>query len=131
MRAIELFSGAGGLALGLEAAGFESVALVERDRSACETLRRNRPTWNIIEEDIANVSFDHFKEIDLVAGGPPCQPFSMGGKARGSADHRDMFPAAVSAVRALRPKAFIFPFERRLGFNHFPIGGGSMGHGRK
>ncbi|MEX2580265.1 MAG: DNA cytosine methyltransferase [Verrucomicrobiales bacterium] len=114
MRSIELFSGAGGLALGLEAAGFESVALVEHNRHACATLRRNRPRWNVIEDDIDNVRFREFENIDLIAGGPPCQPFSMGGKAKGFEDHRDMFPAAVGAVRALRPKAFVFENVRGL-----------------
>ncbi len=108
MRSIELFSGAGGLALGLEAAGFESVALVERNKDACTTLRLNRPKWNVIESDICQVNFQDFGTIDLVAGGPPCQPFSMGGKANGYDDHRDMFPQAVRAVRELQPLAFLF-----------------------
>ena len=108
MRSIELFSGAGGLALGLEGAGFESVALVERNKDACATLRLNRPKWHVIESDIREVNFSDFGTIDLVAGGPPCQPFSMGGKANGYDDHRDMFPQAVRAVRELRPRAFLF-----------------------
>lgn len=114
MRSIELFSGAGGLALGLEGAGFESVALVERNKDACATLRLNRPTWNVIESDIREVNFPDFGAIDLVAGGPPCQPFSMGGKANGYDDQRDMFPQAVRAVRQLRPRAFIFENVRGL-----------------
>lgn len=114
MHSIELFSGAGGLALGLEGAGFESVALVERNKDACATLRLNRPKWNIIESDISEVNFAHFGTIDLVAGGPPCQPFSMGGKANGYDDLRDMFPQAVRAVRELRPSAFIFENVRGL-----------------
>lgn len=114
MRSLELFSGAGGLALGLEAAGFGPVALVERNLSACETLRHNRPGWNVISEDVRNLAFSTFGPVDLVAGGPPCQPFSMGGKANGSDDHRDMFPEAVRAVRELRPSAFIFENVRGL-----------------
>lgn len=114
MRSIELFSGAGGLALGLEGAGFESVALVERNKDACATLRLNRPKWNIIESDIREVNFPDFGAIDLVAGGPPCQPFSMGGKANGYDDQRDMFPQAVRAVRQLRPRAFVFENVRGL-----------------
>lgn len=114
MRSIELFSGAGGLALGLEGAGFEPVALVERNRDACATLRRNRPHWNVLETDIREVNFQSFGEVDLVAGGPPCQPFSMGGKANGYDDHRDMFPQAVRAVRELRPSAFLFENVRGL-----------------
>ena len=114
MRAIELFSGAGGLALGLEQAGFESAALFERNREACATLRLNRPGWNVVEDDVRNVDFRQWGPVDLVAGGPPCQPFSMGGKARGHRDDRDMFPQAVRAVRELRPMAFIFENVRGL-----------------
>ncbi|MDP2137722.1 MAG: DNA (cytosine-5-)-methyltransferase [Candidatus Didemnitutus sp.] len=114
MKSIELFSGAGGLAMGLERAGFETVALFERDANACATLRLNRPAWNLIEGDVRNVDFTRHGPVDLVAGGPPCQPFSMGGKARGHGDYRDMFPQAVRAVRELRPRAFIFENVRGL-----------------
>ncbi len=114
MRSIELFSGAGGLALGLEKAGFESVAFFERNSDACATLKHNRPAWNIVESDVRDVDFSAFGPVDLVAGGPPCQPFSMGGKARGFDDHRDMFPQAVRAVRELSPRAFIFENVRGL-----------------
>jgi len=114
MRSIELFSGAGGLALGLESAGFESVALIEKNRDACMTLRENRPGWNVVEDDIERVAFEEFGSVDLVAGGPPCQPFSMGGKARGAKDKRDMFPFAVEAVRKLGPRAFLFENVRGL-----------------
>ncbi len=114
MRSIELFSGAGGLALGLESVGFESVALVERNKDACATLRRNRPDWNVLETDIREIDFSEYGAVDLVAGGPPCQPFSVGGKARGYDDTRDMFPQAVRAVRELRPKAFLFENVRGL-----------------
>lgn len=114
MRSLELFSGAGGLALGLEQAGFSSVALIERNADACATLRRNRPNWNVLESDIKNASFASFGPVELVAGGPPCQPFSMGGKAIGYDDHRDMFPQAVRAVRELNPPAFIFENVRGL-----------------
>ena len=114
MRSIELFSGAGGLALGLEAAGFAHVALVERNKDACATLRLNRPEWNLIESDVRKVNFSELGNVDLVAGGPPCQPFSIGGKAHGYDDLRDMFPQAVRAVRELRPRAFMFENVRGL-----------------
>jgi DNA (cytosine-5)-methyltransferase 1 len=114
MRSLELFSGAGGLALGLEQAGFTSVALFERDGDACATLRANRPYWNVRQGDVCEVDFSRFGPVELVAGGPPCQPFSVGGKARGSGDARDMFPQAVRAVRELRPAAFIFENVRGL-----------------
>lgn len=114
LKSLELFSGAGGLALGLEAAGFEHVALVEHNRDACATLRLNRPQWNIIESDVCQIKFSELGTVDLVAGGPPCQPFSIGGKARGFDDARDMFPQAVRAVRELRPQAFMFENVRGL-----------------
>ena len=114
LKSIELFSGAGGLALGLEQAGFEAVALLERDADACAALRHNRPNWNILQRDVREVTFRDFDPVDLVAGGPPCQPFSMGGKAQGDKDHRDMFPQAARAVRELRPRAFIFENVRGL-----------------
>lgn len=114
MRSLELFSGAGGLALALEKAGFQSVALLEKDREACRTLRWNRPDWNVIESDVRVVDFRQFGPIDLIAGGPPCQPFSMGGKAKGHTDARDMFPEAVRAVRELAPSAFMFENVRGL-----------------
>lgn len=114
MRSIELFSGAGGLALGLEKAGFETVAHFEWNADACATLRANRPNWQVIQGDVRAANFSQYGPVDLVAGGPPCQPFSMGGKAKGYDDTRDMFPQAVRAVRELRPNAFIFENVRGL-----------------
>jgi DNA (cytosine-5)-methyltransferase 1 len=114
VNTLELFSGAGGLALGLEQAGFHSAALVERDSDACGTLKANRPKWRVVEDDVRNLDFRQFGPVELVAGGPPCQPFSMGGKAVGYDDHRDMFPQAVRAVRELRPMAFLFENVRGL-----------------
>ncbi len=88
-NAIELFAGAGGLALGLENAGIKCLALNEVDHWASETLRKNRPEWNVIEDDIKNVSFkDYYGKIDLVAGGFPCQAFSYAGKKLGLKDAR-------------------------------------------
>ncbi|MEQ9824994.1 MAG: DNA (cytosine-5-)-methyltransferase [Puniceicoccaceae bacterium] len=114
MRSVELFSGAGGLALGLEEAGFKNEGLFEMNKNACATLRHNRPSWNVFETDVRGVDFKDFAGVELVAGGPPCQPFSMGGKAKGSNDSRDMFPQAIRAVREIRPKAFIFENVRGL-----------------
>lgn len=114
---IELFSGAGGLALGLEEAGFHHVALVERDRNATDTLRLNfepkkdrRVAWKLMSEDVSGIAYNTLSEtqIRVVAGGPPCQPFSLGGKHAGPEDRRDLFPEAVRAVRELRPQAFVF-----------------------
>ncbi len=111
MKSIELFAGAGGLALGVEAAGFEHVAVFEKDRNACDTLRRNRNShsWDVVEGDVTGFDFRQFRDsVDLVTGGPPCQPFSQGGKHRGHSDKRNMFPEAVRAVREVQPKAFLF-----------------------
>ena len=87
-HAIELFAGAGGLAIGLEKAGVKCLALNEIDHWACETLRHNRPDWNVIEADIRNVSFKELGEVDIVTGGFPCQAFSYAGKRLGLSDAR-------------------------------------------
>jgi DNA (cytosine-5)-methyltransferase 1 len=105
---IELFAGAGGLALGLEHAGFEHVLLNELDKSACATLRYNRPNWNVIEGDIRNVDFTSYKDsIDLLTGGFPCQAFSYAGKKLGFEDIRGtMFFEFARALKEIRPKVF-------------------------
>ncbi|ADL01343.1 DNA cytosine methyltransferase [Brevundimonas subvibrioides] len=107
MRSVELFAGAGGLGIGVARAGFEPAAVVEWDRWACETLLENKP-WPVHRGDVREFSYDHLANIELVSGGPPCQPFSMGGKHNAFLDRRDMFPEAIRAVRELQPKAFIF-----------------------
>ena len=122
MISIELFSGAGGLAIGLAKAGFHHVGLIERNAHACATLKDNQArgaAWlknaEIIDGDVREVDYaEHFSNVELVAGGPPCQPFSMGGKARAYDDTRDMFPEAIRAVRELAPSAFIFENVRGL-----------------
>jgi DNA (cytosine-5)-methyltransferase 1 len=107
MRSVELFAGAGGLGIGVARAGFEPAAVVEWDRWACETLVENKP-WPVHRADVREFSYDNLRNIELVSGGPPCQPFSMGGKHNAFLDPRDMFPEAIRAVRELRPRAFIF-----------------------
>jgi DNA (cytosine-5)-methyltransferase 1 len=88
-KSIELFAGAGGLAIGLEHAGLKCLALNEFDHWACETLRKNRPDWNVVEDDIRNVSFSKLKgKVDIVTGGFPCQAFSYAGKKLGLEDAR-------------------------------------------
>jgi len=120
LTSIELFAGAGGLAMGVGLAGFRSRAVVEWDRWACDTIEQNQiqasplvVDWPVYAGDVRDwlkgLNAGASKgELDLLAGGPPCQPFSMAGKHKASLDSRDMFPAAVAAVRALRPRAFIF-----------------------
>ncbi|MGL4401339.1 MAG: DNA cytosine methyltransferase [Luteolibacter sp.] len=121
LESIELFSGAGGLALGLHAAGFKHRALYEWNASAVETLRYNQRMGHeslmgceISRADVREVEFRKYRGVDLVAGGPPCQPFSMGGKAAGMNDVRDMFPQAIRAVAEVQPRAFIFENVRGL-----------------
>ena len=108
LNSLELFSGAGGLAKGIEIAGANHTAFVEWNSDACKTLRYNYNSDIVHEADVRDFDFQRFSGVDLIAGGPPCQPFSMGGKAKGFDDERDMFPYAISAIRQLTPKAFIF-----------------------
>ena len=122
MRAIELFAGAGGLAIGVSRAGFHPAVIVERDRWCCGTLRQNRAAcdWPApIEGDIRYIDFREHAGIAVVTGGPPCQPFSTGGKHRGHADDRDMWSEAVRVVRETGPRAFIFENVRGLARQSF------------
>ncbi|WP_313048283.1 DNA cytosine methyltransferase [Atlantibacter subterraneus] len=108
MKSLEIFSGTGGLAKGLELAGFEHEGFVEFNRHACNSLRLNFEKERVFQGDIKDYDFTSLKNIDVVAGGPPCQPFSLGGKHKAHDDNRDMFPYAIKAIEALHPKAFIF-----------------------
>lgn len=122
MRAVELFAGAGGLGMGVSHAGFHHAAVVEWNADACATLRDNKKRgikpvseWpDIYEGDVRAFDFSKIGTVDLTAGGPPCQPFSLGGKHGAHRDRRDMWPEAVRAVRELRPRAFIFENVRGL-----------------
>jgi DNA (cytosine-5)-methyltransferase 1 len=115
---VELFAGAGGLALGLEKAGFNAVALNELDEDACKTLQANRPKWNIIQGDVKNVDFTKFIDIDLVSGGFPCQAFSYAGEKLGFEDTRGtLFFEFSRAVKEIRPKVFLGENVRGL-LNH-------------
>jgi DNA (cytosine-5)-methyltransferase 1 len=105
LTCLEICAGAGGQALGLERAGFESQALVEIDRACCDSLRFNRPQWNILEGDLRNFNGQKFEGIDLLAGGVPCPPFSKAGKQLGKEDERDLFPEALRLVNECRPRA--------------------------
>lgn len=115
LHSLELFAGAGGLALGTELAGFHAVGAVERDRWACETLLENKERGHplvknlkVVCGDVRNLNVSDLPEdIDLVSGGPPCQPFSIGGKHRAHQDDRDMFSAFAKVVSCIRPKAFL------------------------
>ena len=115
MKSVELFAGAGGLALGVHRAGFEHEALVEFDKNACATLRTNAQkesipgigSWNVIEGDVSKMQFSRYQGTDLLSGGVPCQPFSCGGKRRGRDDERNLFPDFIRAVHEIQPRAFL------------------------
>lgn len=108
-RSIELFAGGGGLALGMEKAGFEHVMLNEFDPSACRTLRTNRPRWNVVEGDVSGVDFTPWRgKADFISGGFPCQAFSYAGKKGGLNDTRGtLFFQLARAVDEVRPKVFM------------------------
>lgn len=116
-KALELFAGAGGLALGLEQAGFTSIGNVELDKHACNTLRKNRPHWNVIEENVEKISEIGIKnyigeiavgELDLLSGGYPCQAFSYAGKKEGLQDARGtLFYHFGKLLEQLKPKVFL------------------------
>ncbi|MCB0844105.1 MAG: DNA cytosine methyltransferase [Bacteroidetes bacterium] len=108
MRSLEIFSGAGGLALGMRQAGFNHDALVEWNHDACNSLRKNFKQAKIHQCDVKEFDFFSLKEVEVISGGPPCQPFSLGGKHKGNLDSRDMFPYAIKGIREIQPKAFIF-----------------------
>jgi DNA (cytosine-5)-methyltransferase 1 len=103
--AVELCAGAGGQALGLESAGFHHTAVVEYEPQFCTTLRTNRPSWNVLQQDIRHFRAGDFQGIDLLAGGVPCPPFSIAGKQLGASDERDMFPTALEIISECQPRA--------------------------
>lgn len=114
LTSVEVCAGAGGQALGLERAGFHHVALVEIDHWACETLRRNRPAWDVVEADIHGYSPRLSAPLDLLAGGVPCPPFSVAGKRLGDLDDRDLFPEALRLVEEAQPRAVLIENVRGL-----------------
>lgn len=122
-RSIELFAGAGGLALGLERAGFDTIGLIEIDADAADSLKKNRPEWRVINEDIAQISCldleEYFSikkgELDLLSGGAPCQSFSYAGKRLGLEDTRGtLFYHYALFLKKLQPKMFLFENVRGL-----------------
>jgi DNA (cytosine-5)-methyltransferase 1 len=111
---LELCAGAGGQAIGLEMAGFDHSALVEIEPAACATLRLNRPSWNTVEGDLCHFDGTPYKNIDLLAGGVPCPPFSRAGKQLGASDERDLFPEAIRLIDECRPQAVMLENVRGL-----------------
>jgi DNA (cytosine-5)-methyltransferase 1 len=122
MRSAELFAGCGGLAYGTAEAGFKHALVLEIDRHACATIEMNAIEgtkhfrhWPVLGVDVRSVDFSTLgKDIDLLSGGPPCQPFSTGGRHKGPEDQRNMWPEAIRALKELRPKAFLFENVRGL-----------------
>ncbi|MHB8753854.1 MAG: DNA cytosine methyltransferase [Candidatus Acidiferrales bacterium] len=102
---LELCAGAGGQALGFEMAGFDHVGLVEIDPNACETLRVNRPHWNVFQEDLRAFDARVYRGVDVVSAGLPCPPFSVAGKQLGHNDERNLFPTLIRVVDEARPHA--------------------------
>jgi DNA (cytosine-5)-methyltransferase 1 len=113
---IELFAGAGGLALGMEKAGFTSLLLNEIDKHACNTLRQNRPEWHVVEGDISQIGFTEYKnQVDILSGGFPCQAFSYAGKKLGFKDTRGtLFYEFARAVKETNPKVIVAENVRGL-----------------
>ncbi len=105
LSVLDVCTGAGGEAIGLEAVGFIHEAVVEIDTAACQTLRLNRPSWRVIEGDIREVNGLDFRGIDLLAGGVPCPPFTIAGKQLGVDDERDLFPEALRLAEQAKPVA--------------------------
>ena len=111
LRTLSLFSGGGGLDLGFDLAGFSHVASYEILDFAAKTIKLNRPKWNVFtgtNGDVTSVDWREYKgKVDVIHGGPPCQPFSTAGKQKGSEDARDMIPEFVRCVKEIEPKAFV------------------------
>ena len=115
MRSLELFAGAGGLALGASRAGFEHLGVVEWNKSACSSMTENRRRgleyvrqWPVLEADVRTLRYSEFgTDIDLLAGGVPCQPWSIGGRHEGQNDQRNLFPEMIRAVRETQPRAVL------------------------
>ena len=128
-RAIELFAGSGGLAFATSMVGVEHAAVIEWNGACCANIRANQEagvswvrTWPLLEVDVRDTNFKQWRGVDLICGGPPCQPFSLGGKHLGRSDVRDMFPQAVRAVREIQPSAFVLENVRgilRPAFSHY------------
>ena len=105
LTCVEICAGAGGQALGLAMAGFSHVALVEYEPDYCKVLKENRPEWNVICADIHHFNGRPYQNVDLLAGGVPCPPFSVAGKQLGKDDERDLFPEAIRLVEEINPRA--------------------------
>lgn len=121
MQSAELFAGCGGLALGMSHAGFKHRYMAEFDHDAVATVLHNKRKgvehvrdWPMGLRDVREIDWKALTALDLVSGGPPCQPFGIGGKKRGQDDHRDMWPEAIRAIREAKPRLFLFENVRNI-----------------
>lgn len=119
LTSLELCAGAGGQAIGIEAAGFRHIALVEYDKHACATLRANSQKhglgWNVIQADLNHWDPREYEgQVDLLAGGLPCPPFSRAGKQLGEDDERNLWPAALRIIGEVKPRAVMFENVRGI-----------------
>jgi DNA (cytosine-5)-methyltransferase 1 len=121
MQSAEIFAGCGGLALGMSHAGFRHQHMAEFDQDAVSTVLHNKAKgiehvrdWPMGLQDVREINWKKLSSLDLVSGGPPCQPFGIGGKKHGQADHRDMWPQAIRAVREAKPRLILFENVRNL-----------------
>ena len=114
LTTLELCAGGGGQALGYEQAGIGHAGLIEIDRHACATLRLNRPTWEVLEEDLTLFSGSRFRGVDIISGGLPCPPFSVAGKQLGTKDERNLFPTMIRLVDEIRPRAVMIENVRGI-----------------
>ena len=120
LTCVEICAGAGGQSLGLEWAGFDHALAVEIDPDACETLRLNRPEWDVREVDVTHLDGAELEgAIDLFAGGVPCPPFSIAGKQLGADDERDLFPQALRLIEEMKPKAVMLENVKGLATARF------------
>ena len=119
LTCVEICAGAGGQALGLAMAGFVHVALVEYEADYCNTLKQNRPEWNVICADVRNFNGKPYEGVDLLAGGVPCPPFSIAGKQLGKDDERDLFPEALRLIKEIKPRAVMLENVRGFLDNGF------------
>lgn len=119
LTCLEICAGGGGQSRGLELAGFDHAVALEIDADAANTLRQNRPGWNVLSEDVRNLDGAQYHGIDLLAGGVPCPPFSVAGGQLGAADERDLFPEALRLAREAGPAAVMLENVKGLAERKF------------
>lgn len=119
LTSVEICARAGGQALGFDRAGFLHHSAVEIDEWAVKTLRKNRPDWNVLHQDVHDFDGNPYHGVDLFAGGVPCPPFSIAGKQLGADDERDLFPRAIELIEEIQPRAVLLENVKGLGQKRF------------